>query len=182
MSVVEWAAATAEGYLADALPDRWTHVQTVAERATALATSLGDEGDILRAAAWLHDLGYAPPLAVCGFHPLDGARFVRSTRAGDRLAGLVAFHSAAATEADALGLGDELAEFTDERTIVRDLLWYADMTVGPSGESLTFAERMDELRKRYPSDHYVIRALDASMPERQAAIERAERWIADHVK
>lgn len=99
-----------------------------------------------------------------------------------RLAGLVAYHSAAAIEADFLGLADELGEFDDERTIVRDLLWYTDMTVGPSGEVMTFAERMDEVRERYPADHYVSRALDASMPEREAAVARAERWIADHVK
>ncbi|GAA4692152.1 hypothetical protein GCM10023215_31540 [Pseudonocardia yuanmonensis] len=47
-----------------------------------------------------------------------------------RLAGLVAFHSAAAAEAKCLGLGDELASFEDERSLVRDLLWFADMTVG----------------------------------------------------
>ncbi len=182
MGVVEWAADVSGGYLASSLPERWVHVQEVAERASGLAAVLGDEGEILWAAAWLHDVGYAPPLAASTFHPLDGARFLRAGGAPDRLAGLVAYHSAAATEAEALGLGDELAEFTDERTIVRDLLWYADMTVGPTGESVTFTQRMYELRKRYPSDHYVIRALDASMPERQAAIDRAERWIADHVK
>ena len=113
-------------------------------------------------------------------------RCALSSRPGgapDRLAGLVAFHSAAATEAEALGLADELAEFTDERTIVRDLLWYADMTVGPTGEPVTFAERMDELRERYPSDHYVIRALDASMPERAGrdrpggAVDRGSREV-----
>jgi len=26
----------------------------------------------LEAAAWLHDIGYAPDLVVSGFHPLDG--------------------------------------------------------------------------------------------------------------
>ena len=47
---------------------------------------------------------------------------------------------------------------------------------------MTFDERMSELRERYPADHYVIRALDAGMPERRAAVDRAERWIAAHVK
>lgn len=182
MSAGELAATTAEAYLADPLPERWAHVRKVAHRAGDIADALGDEGEVLRTAAWLHDVGYAPSLAVQKFHPLDGARLLRSSGAGDRLAGLVAFHSAAATEAEVLGLADELAEFADERTIVRDLLWYVDMTVGPTGEPMTFERRMAELRERYPADHYVIRALDASMPERRAAVDRAERWIADHVK
>jgi HD superfamily phosphodiesterase len=122
MSACVWAAATTKVYLAEPLPKRWVHVQKVAERATALAGALGDEGDVLRAAAWLHDVGYSLSLAECAFHPLDGARFLRSSGATDRLAGLVAFHSAAATEAEVLGRADELAEFTDERTFVRDLL------------------------------------------------------------
>jgi hypothetical protein len=31
------------------------------------------------AAAWLHDIGYAPAIAESGtgFHPLDGARYLR---------------------------------------------------------------------------------------------------------
>jgi hypothetical protein len=29
--------------------------------------------DDLVAAAWLHDIGYAPELAKTGFHPLDGS-------------------------------------------------------------------------------------------------------------
>ncbi len=35
----------------------------------------------LVAAAYLHDIGYAPELAITGFHPLDGARHLRVTRA-----------------------------------------------------------------------------------------------------
>ncbi|WP_323098242.1 hypothetical protein [Intrasporangium sp. YIM S08009] len=29
------------------------------------------------AAAWLHDVGYAPSVAQTEFHPLDGARFLQ---------------------------------------------------------------------------------------------------------
>ena len=68
-------------------------------------------------------------------------------------------------------------DFEDERTLVRDLLWYADMTVGPEGESVTFERRMEEVQERYPPNHYVVRALDVGMDERRAAVERAERWI-----
>jgi hypothetical protein len=41
-------------------------------------------------AAWLHDIGYAPELAVTGFHPLDGARFLRRAGADGQVVSLVA--------------------------------------------------------------------------------------------
>lgn len=31
----------------------------------------------LQAAAWVHDIGYAPAASIMGFHPLDGARSLR---------------------------------------------------------------------------------------------------------
>lgn len=91
----------------------------------------------------------------------------------------MAFHSSAAAEADALGLTEQMRDFSDERTLVRDLLWYADMTTGPDGEYLTFEHRMADVRRRYPPDHYVIRALDAGMDERRTAVMRAEVWLQD---
>jgi hypothetical protein len=137
-----------------------------------------DDAELLCAAAWLHDVGYAPELVDVAFHPLDGARFLRERGMPERTVGLVAFHSSAAAEAEALDLAEHMFDFTDERSLIRDLLWYADMTTGPGGEYLTFEQRMAEVRERYPSDHYVIRALDAGMGERRAAVARAENWLA----
>ena len=92
---------------------------------------------------------------------------------------LVAFHSGAAAEARELGLDAQLAEFTDERTVVRDLLWFADMTVGPDGQRMSFPARMAEVQQRYAPDHYVLRALAVNWPQREVAIERAAAWIGD---
>ena len=55
------------------LPRRWAHVQGVAARARSLAPVLGADADLLQAAAWLHDIGYAPALSLTGLHALDGA-------------------------------------------------------------------------------------------------------------
>ncbi|MEU4223899.1 hypothetical protein AB0F17_06375 [Nonomuraea sp. NPDC026600] len=45
----------------------------------------------------LHDLGYAPDLVETGFHPLDGASYLRdAVKADDTLYRLVAHHSCAA--------------------------------------------------------------------------------------
>ena len=177
MQLVEWAEQTAEDLLRAELPRRWAHVQKVAARAGRLSEFLGDDAELLHAAAWLHDVGYASALASTRFHPLDGARYLATTDVPSRLVGLVAFHSSAAAEAEALGLTDEMVGYSDERTLTRDLLWYADMTIGPDGQCMDFAERMADVRERYAPDHYVVRALDAGMAEREAAMSRAAAWI-----
>lgn len=64
--------------------------------------------NLLVAAAWQHDIGYATELAVTGFHPLDGARYVQGARAPDRLTNLVAQHSCAVVEARLRGLDGEM--------------------------------------------------------------------------
>lgn len=136
------------------------------------------EGDLLVASCWLHDVGYAPTLVTTRFHPLDGARALREWGADDFMCGLVAFHSAAAHEADVLGLLDELSAFDDPQGLVRDLLWYLDMTTSPDGERVSFDDRMAEVRERYPADHYVSRALDGSMTDRRGAVDRARAWLS----
>lgn len=173
MQLVKWAESTARARLAESLPRRWRHVQQVAERSDVLASQLGEDAELLVVSAWLHDIGYAPELAEVGFHPLDGARFLRDHGRDGRLCGLVAFHSSALAEAEALDLADQLAaEFGDERTLTRDLLWFADMTTGPDGQCMSFEERMADVRERYGPDHYVIRALETGMAERAAAGRR----------
>ena len=103
-----WAERIARELL-EPLEGRWRHTERVADRAGAFRDVLvEDELDVLLAAAYLHDVGYAPELVESGFHALDGARFVRD--AGHvRLAGLVAHHSASAAEAEERGLEEELA-------------------------------------------------------------------------
>lgn len=176
---VDSARSIAQQALAEELPERWAHVCAVAARATALSAELeAPDDEALQVAAWLHDIGYSRQYNILGFHPLDGAEHLNRTGHRSRIAGLVAYHSAAQVEAVELGIYSRMAAFTDERTIVRDLLWYCDMTTGPDGTYLSFRERIAEVRNRYPERHYVGRALDRSMPMREAAVRRAEDWIA----
>ncbi|MEU9439335.1 HD domain-containing protein [Streptomyces sp. NPDC048304] len=65
------AAELAESLLPP-LGNRWLHTQAVAARAReASAAVFEGDRDLLVAAAWLHDIGYAPELRDTGFHPLD---------------------------------------------------------------------------------------------------------------
>ena len=70
-----WARDVAAALLAP-LGQRWTHTLGVVEQARAF-TNL-PELDVLVAAAHLHHIGYAPVLVRTGFHPLDGALFLRA--------------------------------------------------------------------------------------------------------
>jgi HD superfamily phosphodiesterase len=126
-SELVWAESTAIELL-EPLEARWRHTLRVVERAGAFRDVLpADELEVLVAAAYLHDVGYAPRLVASGFHALDGARFVRD--AGHmRLAGLVAYHSASKAEADERGLGEALTEFPSEDSLVARALTYCDLT------------------------------------------------------
>ena len=57
----------------------------MAARARSLAPVLGADAELLEAAAWLHDIGYAPGLAVAGLHALDGARYLRDAQHADAM-------------------------------------------------------------------------------------------------
>ncbi len=158
--VATWAQRLARRHLdVPAFHDaRWPHVQAVAAKAARLAPAYGSEGELPVAAAWLHDIGYAPELATTGFHPLDGGRYVRSLGAL-RLAGLIAHHSGAALEARLRGLTDQLAEFPDEGGPIRDALWACDMTTSPVGKPVAFDGRLAEIVQRYGAGHTVPRAI-----------------------
>ena len=109
-TLASWAEQLARALLQEPLPRRWAHVQGVAARARGLAPVLGADADLLEAAAWLHDIGYAPGLAVTGLHQLDGARYLRDAQHADALlCRLVAHHSCAIIEADERGLADVLS-------------------------------------------------------------------------
>jgi HD superfamily phosphodiesterase len=105
--------------------------------------------DVLEAAAWLHDIGYAPSVRLTGFHSLDGARYLREHGWPSRVCGLVAYHSGAHLVAEAKDLTSQLAEFEHEKSLVADLLTYADQTTGPSGESMTVDHRIADMLRRH---------------------------------
>ena len=174
---VDWATRVAEKELSVVLPRRWAHSRGVAGRASELAPVLGRHADLLIAAAVLHDVGYAPRLALTRFHPLDGARFLRDEhRADERLVRLVANHSFALLEAEERGLRHVLeTEFPllGEPLLV-DALVYCDMTTTPDGERTTAHDRVTEILSRYQTDSFVGRFIRRALPEIFASVERVE--------
>jgi hypothetical protein len=133
----------------------------------------------LVAAAWLHDIGYAPELVETGFHPLDGARYLRRSGIDGQVVSLVAYHSCAQIEADVRGLGAELAsEFSPADSLMTDALLYCDMTTGPDGDFVRPAERLVEIRGRYGPDHEVTRFVERAASEILTTAGRVEELLA----
>ena len=152
MGLVDWAYTTSRSRLADVLPRRWSHVQSVADEAQRIAVIAGDDAELLVAAAVLHDVGYAPSVATTRFHPLDGARYLAEVGASRRLCCLVARHSCAIREAEMRGLAHDVEQFEDDASPLRDALWYCDMVTGPNGERLQFQDRISEIQQSIWAD------------------------------
>jgi hypothetical protein len=149
-------------------------VVATARRIDRLLT--GDDRIHLLAAAYLHDVGYAPEVVRTGFHPLDGALYLRAL-GHDRLACLVAHHSEARFEAQARGLTDALAAFHRERGRVTDALIYCDQLTGPTGQLLTLRERRLDILARYGLDHIVYQSYLHALPYLSLAVARTQRRL-----
>lgn len=146
----------------------------------ALADALRDQGKIntdVRAAAWLHDLGYAPELAETGFHPLDGARALRELGAAEAVVGLVAHHTGACFEAEERGLARELKAMPVPDQADLDAVTLIDLVTGPDGSPTAPQARIEEILKRYEPQSPVHRAVSRSAPELLASAERARRRL-----
>ncbi|MDQ0985958.1 HD domain-containing protein [Streptomyces sp. V2I9] len=180
MGLTEWAYSLSESLLSEPLPRRWAHSLGVAKRARSLAPMLGDDAELLEAAAVLHDIGYSPEIALTGFHPLDGARFLRGQEGADeRVVRLVAHHSCALLEAEERGLRHELeSEFELERPDLVDALLFCDMTTTPDGTHTAPADRLNEILQRYGPDTIVGRFIQRAAPEIHAAARRVEARLA----
>jgi putative nucleotidyltransferase with HDIG domain len=176
---VSWARDLACRLLAEPLPRRWAHTQGVGSKAESIAHVAGPDAELLGCAAWLHDIGYAPDLAFSGFHPLDGARYLRDTEGADqRLCRLVAHHTCAVVEARRRGLAGELvAEFPPIDGVVAHALTYCDVTTSPDGAPVGVEERLDEIIGRYGDGDPVTE----SIKEARAQLRESARLVSEIV-
>jgi HD domain len=166
MDLLPWARDLAEQLLAEPLPRHWAHSQGVGRRAESLATVLGDDAELLAAAAWLHDIGSAPELIKTGMRHLDGARYLRDIAGADpRICSLVANHTCACIEAVHRGLPAELeTEFPPADTLLADALTYSDVTTTPDGRATNIEDRLAEMTKRYEGGTVVFDSISEASP------------------
>lgn len=161
--------------------DRFLHVGGVAIAAAHAAPAVpAEDAELLVAAGWLHDIGYAHALVDTGFHPLDGARYLRRIGAPDRLCRLVAQHTASQIEAEERGLLAVLMqEFPPEESTTADALTFADMTTGPAGRPVSAVERLGEILVRYAPEHVVHESITRATPALMATVARVEARLAE---
>ncbi|HWU46111.1 MAG TPA: HD domain-containing protein [Humibacter sp.] len=166
-------ARTLAGERLSGVPRRWTHVQGVADVAAEIAPRIVPiASEAIIAAAWLHDIGYAPTVAVTGFHPVDGARFAKDSGMPELVVSLIAHHTGADAEAAERGLAGDLAEFAPPPRDVLDVVTFADLTTSPDGGSISAERRITEILSRYDKADPVHVAVSRSAPELLASVAR----------
>lgn len=140
-------------------PKRRDHIVAVAAHAKRVYDSLEECSRLLccpkeaHCAALLHDIGYLPEIGQIlegsslymptGWHPIDGANYLR-LRGEERLAELIEGHSHALEVAIARGI----PAFSRSEELVAKIITYCDIHTGPSGELLTYEQRLDEICRR----------------------------------
>jgi len=134
---------------------------------------------VLVAAAWLHDIGYSPAIRRTGFHPLDGALYLRKQGWSPRLVALVAHHSGARFVPVERGFADQMSQFEFEDSPVSDALTYADQTIGPGGRRMTVSYRIAEAIARHGPDSPNARARVDRVPYLLAVADRVQARLAE---
>lgn len=168
------------GEMLDGSSPRWRHVRAVADEAHALSAGLTEhETDSVIAAAWVHDIGYAPELAITGLHALDGARHLQRLGFPADVVALVAFHTGAMWEADERGLLDALSAIDPPPEHLLDTLTTADLSIGPAGHPVPAEDRLVEILARYEPQHPVHRAVRRSEQDLIAAVERTHARLRE---
>lgn len=176
MADVDKARLLAQHFV-EPLGRRWLHVQSVAACAADVAARARLTEDLV-AAAWLHDIGYADELHDTGFHPIDGARYLRRAGWPEQVVSLVAHHTCARLEANLRGLNVQLEAFSRPEAAYEDALAFCDITNGPAGDRVTPVERMAEIQTRYGPEHLVTRFVDVAKGPIMNAVERVETLLA----
>jgi hypothetical protein len=153
------AGAVAESLLSG-VGTRLAHSACVARQAARVQHLLPPPWrSALVAAAWMHDVGYNEILAEAGFHPLDGARWLRDQGWSFEICCLVAWHTRAGIEAQLRGLRGRLeAAFPPPPDVVQAALAWADLTSSPTGECCTMDDRLADIMRRYPAGSSVREA------------------------
>lgn len=144
---------------------RLAHSRAVAHQATFVSPLLDSPWNTaVLDAAWLHDVGYCPSAARTGFHPLDGARWLRAHGWPSEVCCLVAWHTRAGTEATLRHLAAELTgEFPPPPEVAQAALTWADLTSSPRGHACSARDRVTEILSRYPPESVVHRATSANV-------------------
>lgn len=142
--------------------------------------------EVAVAAGCLHDIGHGHP--VTGFHALDGANYLAAQGFSQSICHIVAYHSASTVEAEVRGIHWSVYDAfaappqLPELDLVHDLVWWADMTTGPNGETWTIDDRIAEIRSRYSPVSVVYTTIVRAEPLLRAAVNRVADTLCGSVR
>lgn len=154
---------------------RLSHVLAVGRKAEKVPLSRS-QANWLVAAAYLHDIGYAPALRETGLHQIDGARWLAS-KGHAALACMVAHHTCADVELELRGLAHLLDPFPRPPDVLSEALAYCDITTGPTGVNMTVEERIVEVGHRRGFGSTAHRALRFAQPNLERAVINTGRLV-----
>lgn len=175
MRLANWGRELARSVLAAEHPVQWEHTKLVAMRTEVIGRAVlsEEEREVLCAAAWMHRTGTNVELRDTGFVPLDSARYIASrTALPVRVAALVAHQSSAATTAVQRRLTGAMAEFADEATFTRDVLWYCSAPEDLEREAAVHNTRQTALKNVLGTNHAMVYAHAEGLRRRREAAAR----------
>jgi len=174
---VSEARELARGLLADNLPQRWDHSRGVASRAELFVGS-HPRANLLIAAGYLHDIGYAAEAIDTGFHQIDGARFLRRLGYDEEIVNMVAHHSGAAKRAPLFGFDHLLeTEFPMREELPHRELHFCDLTTGLDGQPVSCEDRLADLRHRHRDNPPMLRFLDENEADLRHLVQMIQRQL-----
>ncbi len=135
-------------------------------------------------ACYLHDIGYSPKLNQYGFHPLDGAIFASKKGFVKPVVSAILFHSCAYEIAQMeknqkrLSIYQAHLPLLDEHDrLLIDLVTYCDIHTSPTGEKISFQERVKEVIDRYGAHHPVSKMMVQNQKHYEVVVTRVNQLI-----
>lgn len=170
--------------------NRRDHILAVADFAREVATAIHQKHpglavdiDEIERAALLHDIGYLPAvkeylckyteLLPTGWHPVDGAYFLRS-RGEERLADLIEGHGNSLEVAKL----QHLATFTISTDLAAMIITFCDCQTDPTGKRVDYESRLEEIKLRKGASSVEVLAHEQAKPRIRQIIEEIKNLIA----
>lgn len=169
-----------EGALS-ASPARVKHVLEIAKRVRESAARVSMRGmhskidlDLAECAALLHDIGYWPPIAHTGFHPIDGARFLEQ-EGEQEIPRIIVGHSCSPEEGELRGFPG----ICSDPGLIAKLITYWDVQVQQGGAVVSYDERLQDILARYGTESIVGQANLKAKPRIETLLMEVKQVLGE---
>ena len=171
-------------------PNRRDHILAVSDYCREVGDlvsenhpELGCDSDLTERAGLVHDIGYLPEVQSfvrsskvykdTGWHPIDGANFLR-LRGEQELAQYIEGHGNSLEVA----VAEHLPLFEPSGHIIAKIVTFCDSQTGPTGERISYSERLKDIAARHGAQSVAVKAHFAAQPRVSKIIEEISGLIA----